>query len=65
MYCMKCNNELSQCTCSDINERLKIAVATGHVAYKKCTLCDKHYALCECANPQWSIERKPSPPANA
>ncbi|KKN08801.1 hypothetical protein LCGC14_1053030 [marine sediment metagenome] len=56
MYCGICNVHVSKCTCPDINERLKGATQGGHFAYKKCTICDKHYSLCKCENPEWGIE---------
>jgi len=56
MFCMRCQNDLSQCTCPDMNERLEAAAATGYFAYKKCTKCGKHYDLCKCENPQWAIQ---------
>lgn len=58
MFCMKCSNDLSQCTCDDIEERLQNAAGSGHFAYKKCATCGKHYSRCECAEPKWVIERK-------
>lgn len=58
MWCIRCNKHLSQCECPDINERLKGATESGHFAYKKCSICGKHYELCKCENPQWAIEIK-------
>ncbi len=58
MYCCKCNNDLSQCTCPDIHERLKSATEGGHFAYKKCNVCGKHYKLCRCESPQFGVEFK-------
>lgn len=56
---MKCDKHISQCTCSDMNDRLRAVAQSGVLAYKKCTICDKHYALCKCENPQWGIEYNP------
>lgn len=31
MYCMKCQNDLAQCTCPDLAERLEAINKSGHV----------------------------------
>ncbi len=55
MWCMKCNHELSDCTCSDINERLaSIGGAGGTLVYRACKVCKKHYAQCRCKEPLWT-----------
>lgn len=56
MWCGKCNKDLSECICSDLQERLRVVVAGGHFAYKKCAICNMHYAKCKCENPKWIIE---------
>jgi len=54
---MKCNKDLSECTCKDINERLKSVSNKGHFIYKMCLKCGKHYAQCECKDPVWGTSR--------
>ena len=54
MWCCKCQHDLSECTCPDLMERLNRA-AQGNFAYKRCTICQKHYAQCRCTNPEWEI----------
>jgi len=54
MWCMKCNKDLSKCTCSDLQERL-FSVAGPYFAYKMCAKCKKHHAQCKCENPDWKI----------
>ena len=56
MFCTLCENPLSQCTCSDIEERLKGAAESGRFAYKKCAICGRHYSRCKCVKPKWEIE---------
>lgn len=56
MFCMKCQNELFQCTCSDLEERLNSAAADNALEYRYCTTCGKHYARCKCKNPTWAIK---------
>ena len=51
MWCMKCNNELSKCTCDDLNERLASLDNDPHFIYKKCRKCGLHYDRCKCNNP--------------
>ena len=59
MWCGKCNNHLSECVCPDISERLQAMAEQGKFAYKKCVVCDKHYNLCKCKYPKYSIEYTP------
>ena len=58
---MRCDKHLSQCICPDINERLRGATEGGRFVYKKCAICGKHYELCNCENPQWTIEHNIQP----
>ncbi len=53
MWCCKCNNNLSKCTCDDLEERLT-SINPGSFMYKKCKLCGKHYEKCKCENPVWT-----------
>ncbi len=55
MYCMQCNNDLSDCTCDDLQERLDNI--GGALVYKKCLKCDKHYEKCECKEPVWGTNQ--------
>lgn len=56
MICMKCQKHFSECTCSDLEERLNKAVKGGHFVYRYCKLCDKYYERCKCLNPVWGIK---------
>lgn len=58
MFCMKCQKDLSQCTCADLEERLNDAVAEGGFVYRYCKLCGKHYEKCKCKKPIWGIKDK-------
>jgi len=64
MWCMKCNKHLSQCTCSDLEERLDKATAGGGFVYRRCAKCGKHYERCKCKNPNWEIRNQPKGTAN-
>ena len=64
MWCVKCNNHLSQCTCSDLEERLNRAVGGGNFAYKSCKKCGKHYERCKCKNPEYEIKNQPKGTGN-
>jgi hypothetical protein len=62
MWCCKCNRDLSECVCPDINERLAGAVDGGQFIYRKCLKCGEHYTRCKCAEPEWvfpGAEKKP------
>ena len=55
MFCGQCNKDASECTCDDFEARLDEAVAGGHFAYKRCSICKKHYARCKCEIPIWEF----------
>lgn len=55
MFCSKCQNELGDCICPDMDERLSSLKDSPHLAFKWCKVCDKHYARCKCAEPQFYI----------
>lgn len=56
MWCEICHHDLKDCTCKDLQERLRSVAAGGHFAYKKCAICNMHYSKCKCENPKWVIE---------
>ena len=51
---MQCRNDLSDCTCEDIEERLVGLKNSPHFIYKMCRICEKHYALCKCDSPDYT-----------
>ena len=55
MFCMKCQHDLSECTCPDLQERLKKATAGAPVAIKWCRRCDKSYHACHCERPGFYV----------
>ena len=58
MWCMKCQKHLSECSCTDLEDRLNSAVGKGSFVYKYCITCGKHYERCKCSNPIWRIKNK-------
>lgn len=58
MWCVKCESELYDCSCPDLEKRLDGAVGSGHFAYKACKKCKKHYARCKCVEPDFAIRIK-------
>jgi len=64
MFCMGCKNDLSQCTCPDLEERLDDTVLKGRFAYRRCKKCEKHYARCKCEDPEWEIIDQPKGTGN-
>jgi len=56
MFCNKCQKDLSECICPDLEERLDSVVAKGSFVYRYCTVCGHHYARCKCENPVWAIK---------
>lgn len=59
MFCGRCNNELEDCLCPDIDERMaKLGAKDGPLVFKACKTCKKHYARCRCKNPEWTTSDK-------
>lgn len=58
LTCTQCGRSISDCQCPDIDDRLR-RIAHGRlmtdVLFKWCRGCDKHYARCLCATPQFYI----------
>lgn len=61
MFCIKCQKDLSQCECPDLQERLDKIASGGHFVYRQCKVCGKHYDLCKCKNPIWGTSETPKP----
>lgn len=59
MFCMNCQNDLVDCTCPDLKERLASLKNSPNLAIKWCKKCDNHYAQCKCAEPQFYITGMP------
>jgi len=56
MWCVKCNNELRDCACPDIDERLAgLRGPDSNVVYRMCLVCGKHYSRCKCETPKWGL----------
>jgi len=54
MFCAKCRNDLADCTCDDIEERLAGLNNAPNFIYKKCRICGKHHDRCKCEKPDWT-----------
>lgn len=55
MICGVCKKDLEACNCSDKEERINKIISSPYIAYRKCTVCGKHYALCFCTEPKWVV----------
>jgi hypothetical protein len=51
MWCAKCRNDLSDCTCPDIEERLRRAQSSPNLYIPDCPKCGKPRPICKCAEP--------------
>jgi hypothetical protein len=60
MYCGKCQNDLGNCVCPDLDERL---ASLSNVVYRKCSSCGLHYARCKCSDPDrtWTTNMGDAP----
>lgn len=56
MWCAKCQNELSECICPDIEERLRSACEGMNVALTFCKTCGLYYSRCTCGKPDKIIK---------
>lgn len=54
MFCGKCKNDLKDCTCDDIKERLASLKDSNYIVMRWCAVCDSHYSQCKCDNPVWT-----------
>ena len=54
MYCMKCGNDLAECTCPDLNERLARVNQSPHVFIQTCKKCGEHHSRCKCEEPDFT-----------
>jgi len=50
MFCKKCEKEIKDCECLDIEERLQ----NSGMLYRICKICGKHYYRCKCEYPIWT-----------
>lgn len=58
MWCVQCQNELYECTCADLEERMAKLKNAPSFTYRICKKCDKHYQLCKCEKPIWEHSNK-------
>jgi len=56
MFCVTCNTDVHDCTCPDIDDRLReLTGASGPLLARWCLACDKHYARCRCTEPLFGV----------
>lgn len=49
MFCTKCQNDLQDCTCPDLLERLRSLQRPGTNVYiPNCETCGKPVSICKC-----------------
>ncbi len=53
MVCVKCGETLGLCECPDMDERLAELSKMGHMTFRICLNCNKHYARHDCDRPLW------------
>jgi len=51
---MKCQKDLSECICEDIDKKFENLKNDPNFIFKMCRLCGKHYQRCRCENPDWT-----------
>jgi len=58
MFCCKCQNDLSDCICEDLKERLASLNNSPYFIYRKCRKCNLHYSKCKCGEPDWTTSHE-------
>ncbi len=48
MFCIRCQRDVYDCICPDINERLAAIANHSNFAVVWCRDCDKHVDQCDC-----------------
>jgi len=59
MVCCRCQNDLSECTCPDLQERLARLTDGGNLAVKWCRACNLSYHKCQCQKPDFVVRFTP------
>lgn len=55
MHCGICNTHTAECTCADLNDRMRRASDGQHIAVRWCKACDSYYSRCTCEKPEWRV----------
>lgn len=53
MECGKCRKSIGDCTCPDMDERMKSLRNNPRYVYKMCEKCGRHFERCDCEHPVW------------
>lgn len=48
MFCVRCQKDIAECTCPDIDKRLKELSESEYIVFPKCSRCGKHWERCNC-----------------
>lgn len=56
MFCSRCKNNVAECECGDIEERLEALADHDAMATKWCENCDSNHARCDCDEPRYTIK---------
>jgi len=58
MICATCNEDVAVCICPDRDKQLHDMAydpAAVNLMFKWCRTCDRHYARCQCATPDFYV----------
>jgi len=56
MICTTCRHTIGACTCPDADQKLHdLAYGDAPLTFKWCLTCDRHYARCQCATPDFYV----------
>ena len=53
MGCGTCGQDVVDCKCEDLNQRMRDASDSDYVIMRWCKKCDSYYLRCSCPEPEW------------
>lgn len=58
MWCVKCDKDLADCICPDIDERLAKLSEHQNLGLTFCSGCGAYYSRCKCPEPKPDVETR-------
>lgn len=55
MWCKKCDNDISECTCDNLYDRIRTGADIEPNVFKRCKKCGRNYLVCDCKNAEYEM----------
>ena len=55
MWCKKCDNDISECTCDDLYDRIRTGADIEPNVFKRCKKCGRNHTVCDCESPEYEM----------